>query len=1367
MKSNLLRLIASAVFLLAFGGLAYGQGATSSLAGAVVDQRGDAIAGAKVTVKSDATAEEFRATSAGNGTFSVPTLAAGVYTVTISAAGFKQAVVTAVKLDAGTPGSVRVALEVGATNETVTIQGGGEVVQTQTAAITTTISSNQILNLPLVSRNPVNFVSLMAGVNTPRDVRNSTINGLPESAIDITLDGINVQDNFNKTTDGLFARVAPTLDSIEEVTVSTATPEAVGGAMGAVQVKFVTRSGTNELHGSLYEYHRNTALNSAYWFTNRDATPYNVEAAKFCGDPNSPTFNAATQFAYDPKKCHAPRAANLFHQYGGRLGGPIWIPKIFNGRNRAFFFVNYEEFRQPTQVVRQRTILSPQAQSGVFQYGTGANARSINLFDIAARGNCAPQGSPAVPCTSTPDPTINKLFSDIRSATGGVGITQLTDPNFQRFTDNPAGSALNKRPTVRFDVNVTDKHRVELAWTYQMGRGGPDFLNGAEPAFPGFPNQGTQPADRYTGSLALRSTLTPTLVNEVRTGLSGGPSRFNPGASAADFTSTVANQNGFALNINGAIGNSLTNPYVVTAPSRRNPLFRDLSDTLNWTRGAHGIVFGVKFIETKLTYNAQTLVPTINFGVDTTDPAIALFAPSNFPGASPTELANARNLYAVLTGRVTAINATARLDEKTGKYTYLGTAFERSRQREFGVFAQDSWRVNQNLTVNYGLRWEVQLPFTVANNSYTNTTLADLWGVSGPGNLFKPGTLAGRDTQFIQAKDGTGAYNADYKNFAPSLGFAWRVAGKNGWLGRIAGEGKTVLRGGYSIAYNRQGIGDFRGAYSANPGVLITTNRDLTQGNLVGGSQGSLPLLLRETNRLGPPAFTDTPTYPLTGPPFVAVTNSANIYDPNIKVPYSQSWTFGIQRELGRDTALEVRYVGTRNLRGWTTYNLNSVEYNIAENGLLNEFKLAQANLAIFKAANPTCSQSAQAGQPTPPACSFAFKGLPGQSPLPIALAYFSGTPAAQAGNTALYTSTNFSSLTFLNALAANNPNLCCSTTTTNTSFGSNPSYAFSLDNNATFRANAARAGLPANFFLTNPGLRGGANFTGNGGYTRYDAVQVDLRRRLSHGLLVQANYQFAKSFSSSRVAIPGTTQVSFRAPRVNTLDDNTLRHAFKVNWIYELPIGRGKWLLGNAGGLLDRVVGGWEFQGSGRVQSGQLYDFGSFNLVGMTMKELREVFKLRFDDAAKVVYLLPQDIIDNTIRAFNASATTRSGYPEPNGVPAVPTGRYLAPASSATCQQVYSGQCAPQNIFVTGPKFTRFDLSLKKQFRIRERVNFELRGEFLNAFNNINFFNPSTTATNTPSNLTFMQVTTAYTDSSNTNDPGGRLVQLVARFNF
>ena len=1312
MGYRLLRVVLAIIFVGTFTILAYGQGstATSALSGAVVDQANEAVPGAQVTATNRDTGLQFKAVTAGNGTFSIPALNPGTYNVTVTARGFKQAIVNDVKLDTGATSAVRVPLEVGAPSESIVVQGGAEILQTQSANIATTLDVNQIASLPLISRNPINFIVLLPGVATGGIARDSIVNGLPQSVIDITLDGINIQDNFNKTGDGFFARVAPSLDSVQEVTISTATPEAQGGALGGVTIKFVTRQGTNELHGSLYEYHRNPFLNSNYWFNNRDQAAIHDETGQACGTALQP---------YDPNVCHALRARVLFNQYGGRVGGPIRIPRLFDGRNRAFFFVNYEEFRQPTQVNRQRTILNPITQSGIFQYNSSTGVRQVNLLTLAANNGQ----------TATIDPIIGKLLADIRNSTNGVGgITQLTDPNFQRFSYSPSGKTYNERPTVRFDVNITENHRFEAVWTYTRQRGGPDFLNNVEPPFPGFPNEGSQPADRYSGSVAVRSTLSPTLVNEARAGMSGGPSRFNPSASAATFSGSVANQGGFALNINNAIGNSITNPYVVTAPSRRNPKFQTVSDTLNWTRGAHSLSFGGQYTEVKLTYNAQTLVPTINFGVNTNDPANGLFVAGNFQGASSTDITNARNIYAVLTGRVTAINATARLVEENGKYVYLGNAFERSRQREIGFFGQDAWRIRPNLTLNFGLRWELQGAFTPNNSSYTTVSLDDLWGVSGPGNLFKPGTLTGRTTQFVQFKKGDSSYNADYKNFAPSFGFAWSPNFKSGWLKRITGDaGRTVVRGGYSISYSRFGIGDFRGNLAANPGVILTTNRDLTIGNLVTNvGNDKLPVLLRETSRLGPPAFAATPVYPfLAGTAAAPITAEADIYDPNLKVPYVQSWSFGIQREIAKNTAIEVRYVGTRYLRGWTEYNLNSNENNISENGLLSEFKLAQANLQANIAAGRGNTYR-------------YFGPGTGTSPLPITLAYFSGKvdPTVAAN----YGSSNFTSTTFVNQLALNNPLPI--------------TYATNLHSDATRRANAIAAGLPANFFLTNPDLRGGAFFTGNGGYTRFDAVQVEMRRRLSKGLLVQANYQFAKGFSSSRV--------SFRRPRVNALNEDNLRHALKANWVYELPFGRGRAMFGNAGGLLDRIVGGWEFDGAARIQSGQILNFGNVNLVGMTMKDLRDNFKLRFDDAGKVVYAFPQDIIDNTIRAFNVSATSLTGY----GDRGVPTGRYIAPANSRSCIQVASGDCAPQNVYVTGPRFTRFDLSVVKRVRIRESVNFELRGEFLNAFNNTNFFGPTTNLTNF-TNANWGQVTAAYSDSSNTNDPGGRIVQIVARINF
>lgn len=412
MKSNLLRLIASAIFLLASASMAFAQNTTAPISGAVTDPNGAVISGATVIAKNVATGTESKATTASNGTYTVAALAVGSYIVTIEASGFKKSVVEGVTINAGAPATVNVTLEIGAASESVVVQGGAELLQTQSANISTTLSTTQIAQLPLQSRNTIYFLTLLPGVSSSATAspRNSTINGLPSSAYNITIDGLNTQDNLNKNGDGFFSYIAPSVDSVQEVTLSTATPGAESGGQGAIQIKFTTRQGTNKLNGSLYYYHRNTALNSNYWFTNRDTAPYNVETAKTCvngttsliGAPSAtPAALTASQELYNPSNCQALRAKALFHQYGGRLGGPIVIPKLFNGRDKAFFFVNYEEFRQPNEVARTRNILSPLAQAGTFQYGT-------NKIDLLAVARANGQ-------TAVIDPVVGKLLADIRS----------------------------------------------------------------------------------------------------------------------------------------------------------------------------------------------------------------------------------------------------------------------------------------------------------------------------------------------------------------------------------------------------------------------------------------------------------------------------------------------------------------------------------------------------------------------------------------------------------------------------------------------------------------------------------------------------------------------------------------------------------------------------------------------------------------------------------------------------------------------------------------------------------------------------------------------------------------------------------------
>jgi hypothetical protein len=242
MTRVLLRTVFGLAVLSLFVTAAFAQGTLSTLSGSVLDEAGAVIRGAQVTAKNLASGVEFKASTAENGTFSIPALDPGLYSVKVSASGFKQSVLNEVKLDAGTTGSIRISLEVGSTSEMVIVQEEAGNRADAICNISTTLSVNQIANLPLVSRDTLNFVVMLPGVDTPGINRDSTIHGLPQTAINITLDGINVQDNYLKTTDGFFSRISPRLDSVEEVTVSTATPGAESGGQGAVQIKFVTRA---------------------------------------------------------------------------------------------------------------------------------------------------------------------------------------------------------------------------------------------------------------------------------------------------------------------------------------------------------------------------------------------------------------------------------------------------------------------------------------------------------------------------------------------------------------------------------------------------------------------------------------------------------------------------------------------------------------------------------------------------------------------------------------------------------------------------------------------------------------------------------------------------------------------------------------------------------------------------------------------------------------------------------------------------------------------------------------------------------------------------------------------------------------------
>ncbi len=1284
-----MRLLSTCMILAVFVAAATAQVTTGRLEGTVSDPQGAAVPGAQVKVLNNQTGQALNTTTDDKGTWAVPSISTGTYNVTVNQAGFKTVTTENVKVDAGTPATVNSKLEVGSLAETVEVMGGAEVLQTQSATVQATLVGRQLHELPFTSRNLTELLTTQAGSATPGVPRSTSVYGLPQSALNVTLDGINIQDNSNRSSDGFFNAIFPRADAVEEMTVSGASAGADSNAEGAFQVKMVTRSGTNEFHGALFEQHRNQDLNANYYFNNIQGQP---------------------------------RDHIVFNQFGGYVGGPI-------KKNKLFFFGHMEAFRLPqTYTEPTGMVLTPAAVSGIFTYkDSGGTVRTVNLYQLAASG-----GFP-----STPDPIISKSLTQINSLVSGQPglksrIASNADYNRNNLDFQSKGANNRNFPTVKLDYNLTEKHHLEFVYNYQTNIRRPDGVNvgTASPAFPGTGNVlngtefGNQGGIAFLGVAALRSTLTPHLTSEIRFGLEGGTVIFNNGIAQSDFNQWQGYAPVFGSSCTaGNAGNFLECPYRTTGQTRRNTPVKQGNVNLTWSRSAHLLNFGGSFTQVNTwttASNGTQFVPTINFSLAANDPvntgATNLFTTTNFPGSTPTNLSDAGALYALLTGRVSAISRSVVLDDQTKKYgQFQPDVF--NYQREIGLYVQDSWRIHPRLTINYGVRYDRQNAPVNQNGVYTRPGYAGVWGVSGTGNLFSPGTLTGSAPVFTPVTSGTAGYKTP-NTFSPSVGVAWQLPNSDfkplAWL---LGNGHSVLRAGYAISTIRED-GSTYSVWATNQGRTLSTNVDPSTTPAEFGAPGSVLF----SNPLPVKTAPTTPSFPIAA----IAGNSVADFSPNMKVGYVQSWDIGFQRELTRDTVLEIRYVANHGTDLWRQINLN--EINVFENGFLNEFNIAANNLAIAR-------------QTTPTSTNFGNQGLAGQQNIPII-------------QTALNTTND-------------------TTTATRLVQGQVGALANTIATTAADMNRLVAIGKPVNMFQVNPTLlNGSALLEVNGGNSTYNGLQVEVTRRLSKGLLTQASYTWAHSISnepanaasSNGVAGTYTTLRNYAYDKGPSPYD--IRQAVKLNWIYELPFGSKRRFLGRVNNPVARkALEGWEVASVTRIQSGTPLLFNSgrntFNnkdggviLHNMTLSQLQSMMSIRKTTNAQgqgIVSFLPQNVIDNTLAAFELNGKT----PDPNS-------QYIGPEN-------VPGQLGTR-LFLYGPWQQKWDFSLVKKTVIRERVNLEFRAQALNAFNLTNFllFVPGS---NIPAAATigtsFGQTTGAYRDLSNTNDPGGRILEFSMRFNF
>jgi hypothetical protein len=1150
------------------------------------------------------------AKSGREGGFVFPALQPGHYRLLATASGFQPAVLPDLVVETGRASNIEVTFQVASVQEQVKVEARAPVVETTSSTVSTTVRNEQIAKLPLSGRDVLAFALLTPGTATSSTQRFSTFNGLPGGAINITLDGIN--DNSQRFRSGgtsFFVFAPVRLGAVEEVTVSTAGLTADAGAEGAVQVQFVTRRGSNVLHGQIFDQFRNDALNANSWSNNARGLP---------------------------------KARLRLNEYGGNLGGAII-------KNRLFFFGNYEQPIQPGQNTFTANVLTAEAQQGVFRYtATDGGMRTINVLDIA-RANGFP---------TTIDPFVARQI-----ATANAGLSQGNVRSID-LVRNELSFLIPTRPS-----NVYPTGRVD--WQAAPSLSVRGILNlqwrdlARAPLYPQLPfvNNGFK-STYYILSTGADWAPRPNLFNQLSVGFQSNHEEFNPG-------NTVDVYGGRRVSLPLMTSGLPTND--VMPQPRNNPVY-NIIDTVTLLKGTHTFTVGGTFRRTTMweTIGAVSAAgPLFTLGVATGDPVSSIFNTTTIPGVRATDLATAQQLYALLTGRLSGISGSNNVDETSHQY-FAGPATRREAQNVGGVYAQDQWRLSPQLTLNYGLRWEFTGPAHNTNVIYTSPTLDNLFGPSR--QLFKPGTLDGVLSPQIDQR--SNPYKGDYVNPAPNAGVAWQPSPGAAWLRRLLGDGKSVVRGSVGVNYYDEGLIAFQSAAGQNAGLSQSISLNPGQPGFVPGGlllSSSIPPL-----STFPAAF----QFPLPMSLFT-FNNSWSTVDPNIKTPSILNWTIGLQRQIGREAAVEARYVGNRGFHLWRSYNEN--ETNIFENGFLQEFKNAQKNLDINAANGRT---------------GFANNGLPGQVALPIFETAF-GARGSQAGLPAASSYTNGTFITQLqqgqagalaNALAGNSLYLCRMLGST---FG--PCASLNYD---------APGPYPINFFQPNPYAAGRSiNLLTDDGHSTYNGVQLQYRQRYgTSGLTVTANYTYSKARSSRYSDSPAAsiTQITLRDQSLlegpHIFD---LRHGFQSYWTYDLPWGANRRIkIANA--WLDQIAGGWTVSGIARIQSGRPFFLTS----------VRNTYNQ--NDAGVLLTGISADDLQKLITLS----------PGPNGTMLFVDPKLVGADGRANPQYLQSpttpGELG-QRVWLYGPGFWNLDLGLAKRFSAGHAyVNLEAL--FLDVFNHTAF---------------------------------------------
>ncbi len=1267
---------------------AFAQTTNATLGGTVSDVSRALIPGVTVTAANTQTGIVTTVVTNETGAYQFASLQTGTYKVTAELPGFQTQTYNAVALGVSQQVRLNFTLQVGAQAQAVEVSVAADtLIATTSSSVGAVLPEYKLRDLPLATRNALDLVATTAGT------QGGSFAGTRTVGVNTVRDGVPVSDGRYDVGVSASTYISP--DLVDEVRVIVAPADAEMGR-GSGQVQMATRSGTNQVHGSLFWVNRNSALSANSWGNN------------FVG---------------------ADKDYRNGNQFGGRVGGPI-------AKNKTFFFFLFDGQRFVTKQQFTGSVLTPLARQGIFRYFPNVqngNALSNNPV-VDRQGNPILNGQPATPSSfSVFDKDPNRLTMD-----SSGWIKRLLDkmpmpneytncgPSLTSATLAPSCDGLNvagyrwvrrvqgvdtsvgdgqdtnrNQYNVRIDHNFNSTHKLSFSGTKEH-----DWSMTTQTGIANWPNgyDGSVVRDPSFYSASLVSTLKPTLLNEFRFG-----SRRNkhfawnaiqrPDSIGEAARKELPSKNGelfFPTQI------LFADNFVQAGQTRgqTSPIY-SFTDSVSWTHGKHAFKTGGEI--------RMTASRGFNFGDDpkllfatvtVTSPTVAVTGIANnaaIPGLIGSNVTTAQNLLLDLSGSVSGVSRTFYIQKPTDtQFTGTIQTPKDIHQNEWGMFVKDDWKLRSDLTVNlgvrydfYGVPWEKNglMAFPVGGN-------AALFGISGTNlnALYNPYATGGSLTKLaFTGKDSPNSktqwYNDDWNNFAPAIGLSWSLP----WFGKD----KTVLRAGYGMSY--AGSANFNAGWNySNPGGQSISQNFTRLG--LSAQYFNLSTIPLPVPAPGP----DVP--PLAIEPLTQRSSALRASDENRVTPYVQNWNLEIQRSLAKNLTLEMRYIGSKGTKLLDGIPLNDV--NIFENGILDAFNITRAGgdaklfddmlrgLTLTNGTNTSLGQGRIDGITL--SGSAALRG------------YTSTRGFLADGDVGQFAN-------FLN-----------------TSANITGSGGGLLRNSKLF---------PENFIVVNPQFAS-VRMDSNPSNSTYHALQMQVTKRLSNGFTNQTSYTWSKTLGEAS----DDGGVSYLNPRNRSLNKTLLDfhrgHSVRSNGTFELPFGPGRRFLKSGPGFLTRLVEQWQLGGIFSWTSGapltitastSSFVAGTGNtpiIVGNFPKDIGKVTKT----SSGAYYFAGFKQVDDPFK--NSVTTNQNLRTQFSNQAIVDAQGNIVLMNPAPGQLGTLGRTWIQGVSRMG-----FDVNLVKRVRLTEGKTFELRVDALNVLNTPRWNDPSAASLDI-NNLNFGKIT-------------------------